>query len=103
MPNNYFPELRSKAVFAPEGPRPQFLTDTPQFKALVAGLEAGQQIPVHPAEAALYYFLEGEGLITVDDETFDVKPGAAVIAPSGAKRSIIAKTRVIFLGVKGAQ
>ncbi|MCC7511980.1 MAG: hypothetical protein IT296_04945, partial [Anaerolineae bacterium] len=75
MPNIYFPDLKSKAVFAPDGPKPQFLFDAPQFKALVVGLEAGQQIPIHPGEAAMYHFLEGEGLMTVDDETFDVKPG----------------------------
>ncbi|OQY82722.1 MAG: hypothetical protein B6D40_08455 [Anaerolineae bacterium UTCFX3] len=101
MPNIYFPDLKSKAVFAPDGPKPQFLFDAPQFKALVVGLEAGQQIPIHPGEAAMYHFLEGEGLMTVDDETFDVKPGVTVIAPGGAKRGVNAKTRIIFLGSKG--
>ena len=101
MPGNYFPEPKSKAVFASDGPKPQFLIDTPQFKALVVGLNAGQQIPVHPGEAAMYHFLEGEGLMTVDDETFDIKPGVTVITPSGAKRGMNAKTRVTFLGSKG--
>jgi len=49
----------------------------------------------------MYHFLEGEGLMTVDDETFDVKPGVTVIAPGGAKRGVNAKTRIIFLGSKG--
>lgn len=103
MPNNYFPELKSKAIFASDGPKPQFLVDTPQFKAPVVGLNAGQQIPVHPGEAAMYHFLEGEGLMIVDDETFDIKPGVTVITPSGAKCGMNAKTRVIFLGSKGEQ
>lgn len=102
MPNIYFSDTKSKAVFASDGPKPQFLIDTPQFKVLVAGLEAGQQIPIHPAEAAMYHFLEGEGLMTVDEETFAVKPGVTIIAPGGAKRGINAKTRIIFLGSKGA-
>ena len=102
MPDIYFSEIKSKAVFASDGPKPQFLLDTPQFKVLVVGLEAGGQIPVHPGEAAMYHFLEGEGLMTVDEETFDIKPGVTVIAPSGAKRGMNAKTRVIFLGSKGA-
>mgnify|MGYP000853102362 CR=1 FL=1 len=101
MPNNYFADTKSKAVFAADGPKPQFLFETPNFKALVVGLNAGQQIPVHPGEAAMYHFLEGEGLMTVDDETFDIKPGVTVITPSGAKRGMNAKTRVIFLGSKG--
>jgi len=103
MSNNFFSDLKSKAVFASDGPKPQFLIDTPQFKALVVGLQAGQQLPVHPGESAMYHFLEGEGLMTVDDETFDIKPGVTIIAPSGAKRGMNAKTRVIFLGSKGEQ
>ncbi len=103
MSNNYFPDLKSKAVFASDGPKPQFLIDIPQFKALVVGLNAGQQIPVHPGEAAMYYFIEGEGLMTVDNETFEIKPGVTVIASSGAKRGMNAKTSMIFLGSKGEQ
>lgn len=103
MSNNYFPDPKSKAVFAADGPKPQFLIDTPQFKALVVGLNAGQQIPVHPGEAAMYHFLEGEGLMTVDEETFAVKPGVTVITPSGAKRGMNARTRLVFLGSKGEQ
>ena len=102
MSKFYFPDTKSKAIFATNGPKPQFLIDTPQFKALVVGLEAGGQIPLHPGEAAAYHFLEGEGLMTVDDETFEVKPGATVVAPGGARRGINAKTRLVFLGAKGA-
>jgi quercetin dioxygenase-like cupin family protein len=99
----YFADTKSKAVFAAEGPKPQFLIDTPQFKVLVVGLEAGGQIPVHPGEAAMYHFLEGEGLMTVDEETFVIKPGVTVITPCGAKRGMNAKTRLVFLGSKGEQ
>ncbi len=97
----YFTEVKAKAVFSTEGPKPQFLINTPQFKALVVGLEAGGQIPVHPGEAAMYHFLEGDGLMTVGEETFAIKPGVTVVAPSGAKRGMNAKTRVVFLGSKG--
>ncbi|MBN1669280.1 MAG: hypothetical protein JW862_19460, partial [Anaerolineales bacterium] len=55
----YFAETKIKAVFASDGPKPQFLFDTPAFKTLVVGLEPGQQIPLHPGEAAMYHFLEG--------------------------------------------
>ena len=98
---NYFVDTKSMAVFAADGPKPQFLIDTPEFKALVVGLEPGGQIPVHTGEAAMYHFLEGEGLMTVDEEIFAIKPGVTVITPSGAKRGMNAKTRVVFLGSKG--
>ena len=97
----YFTDTKAKAVFAADGPKPQFLIDTPNFKALVVGLEAGGQIPAHPGEAAMYHFLEGTGLMTVGDEAFEIKPGVTVVVPSGVKRGMNAKTRVVFLGSKG--
>jgi len=97
----YFTDVKAKAVFAADGPKPQFLINAPNFKALVAGLEAGGQIPAHSGGAALYHFLEGEGLMTVGDEAFEIKPGVTVVAPSGSKRGMNAKTRVIFIGSKG--
>ncbi len=97
----YFTDTKQKAVFSSEGPKPQFLIDTPKFKALVVGLEAGGQIPVHPGEAAMYHFLEGTGLMTVGEEAFEIKQGVTVVVPSGMKRGMNAKTRVVFLGSKG--
>ncbi len=102
-PQTYFADTRSVAVFAADGPKPQFLLDTPQFKVLVVGLEAGAQIPVHPAETAMYHFLEGEGLMTIGEETFGVKPGVTVVVPGGEKRGMNAKTRLVFLASKGAE
>ncbi|MCX6057996.1 MAG: cupin domain-containing protein [Chloroflexi bacterium] len=99
----YFSDTKTKAVFSSEGPKPQFLIDTPKFKALVVGLEAGGQIPAHPGESAMYHFLEGTGLMTVGDEAFEIKPGVTIVVPSGVKRGMNAKTRVIFLGSKGEQ
>lgn len=97
----YTMKTKNLAVFSNEGPKPHFLIDEPGFKTLVAGLEAGQQIPLHPAEPAMYHFLEGTGLMTVGDETFAVQPGVTVIAPGGVPRGMNAKTRLIFLGAKG--
>ena len=97
----YFPDTKANAVFAADGPKPQFLLDMPKFKVLVVGLEAGAQIPLHPDEAAMYHVLEGEGLMTIGDETFAIKPGVTVIAPKGAPRGVNAKTRLVFLGSKG--
>ena len=97
----YVSETKARAVFAADGAKPQFLLDTPQFKVLVVGLEAGQQIPLHPGEPAMYHFLVGEGLMTVGDETFAIKSGVTVVVPAGASRGMNAKTRVVFLGSKG--
>ena len=100
IPEIYFADTKSKAVFAADGPKPNFLVALPGFKALVAGLEAGQQIPLHPDKPAIYHFLEGDGLMTVGDETYAVHPGVTVFTPAGAPRGMNARTRLIFLGVK---
>ena len=97
----YFSDTKARAVFTVEGPQPQFLIDTPAFKALVVGLEAGQQVPIHADKAAMYHFLEGSGLMTVGEETFAIQPGVTVITPAGAPRGMNARTRVIFLASKG--
>jgi mannose-6-phosphate isomerase-like protein (cupin superfamily) len=102
IPEIYFADIKTRAVFAVDGPQPQFLVDTPEFKTVVVGLEAGQQIPLHPDVAAVYYFLEGSGLMTVGDETFAIQPGVTILTPAGAMRGMNAKTRIIFLGAKGA-
>ncbi len=97
----YFADTKSKAVFAADGPQPQFLFETPHFKALVVGLEAGSRIPAHPDRAAMYHFLEGTGLMIVGNEMFEIKPGATVLVPDGEKRGVNARTRVVFLASKG--
>lgn len=93
--------VKDRAVFAADGPKPQVLIASATFKAMVIGLEAGQQIPVHPEQAALYHFLEGDGLMTVAGETYRIGPGVTLAVPDGAARGINARTRVIFLASKG--
>jgi len=97
----FFADVKASAVFGTTGPQPQFLLDTPQFKAVVVGLAAGQKIPPHPEGPAMYHFLEGEGFMTVGEEAFPVQPGVTVLAPAGVPRGIQAKTKLILLGARG--
>jgi quercetin dioxygenase-like cupin family protein len=100
IPAIFFPAVHELAVFDGDGPRPQFLLDTATLKVIVAGLEPGQQIPAHPESLAVYHFLAGEGVMTVDDEALAVAAGATVIAPAGAARGMRATSRLTFLAVK---
>ncbi len=100
MPSIFYTDTKAQATFGETGPQPQFLLDSEPFKVLVAGLEAGQQIPVHPESASMYHFLEGTGTMTIDDRQFEVQPGATVIALDGAKRGMQADSRLIFLAAK---
>ena len=100
MPVLFFPSVVEQVVFDSAGPRPQFLVDSEKLKVVVAGLEPGQQIPAHPEALAVYHFLAGEGVMTVNGEEFVVTAGATVIAPPGAARGMHAGSRLIFLAAK---
>lgn len=102
IPAIFFSAVHELAVFDDDGPRPQFLLDTEKLKVIVAGLEPGQQIPAHPESLAVYHFLAGEGVMTVDDEELAVTAGATVIAPAGAARGMRAGSRLTFLAVKAS-
>lgn len=96
----YYPAVEEHALFDGGSPRPQILVDSDAMKVLIVGLEAGQRIPAHPEGLAIYYFLTGEGAMTVDDEIFTVAPGVAVITPAGSARGVSATSRLVFLAAK---
>ncbi len=85
-------------TFGDQGPSPTTLIETPRLKVVLVGLRADQAIPIHPSPEALYHFLQGSGTMTVDGQTFEVQPGATIIAPSGSKRGITAVTDIVFIG-----
>jgi mannose-6-phosphate isomerase-like protein (cupin superfamily) len=78
------------------------LLETDQIKVVVAGLEAGRKIPLHPESQGVYHFLEGTGWMIVDGERLPVGPGATVLVPPGSTRGIEAETRLAFLAVRVA-
>ena len=100
MPTICYPAVAELAVFDGDGLRPQFLLDTEKLKVIVAGLEPGQQIPAHAETLAVYHFLAGEGIMTVDDEELAVTAGSTVITPAGARRGMRATSRLTFLAAK---
>lgn len=95
-----YPDWKEKIIYSNDGPKPQVLEETDKLKVILSGLAEGQKVPVHPAELGMYYFLEGTGWMTVDEERFAVQPGAIVIVPSGAKRGIEAETQLAFLAAR---
>lgn len=100
MAFKYYPDVKGKAIFSPEGPQPQTLYTEGQLKIVTAGLEAGQKIPIHPEGLAVYIFLEGKGWMVVDGERLPVGPGASIITLAGAQRGIEAESRLIFMAAR---
>jgi quercetin dioxygenase-like cupin family protein len=94
---------REKVVFSTEGPQPQSLVATSKLKSVLVGLEPGQNVPVHPAPAAVYHFLDGSGWMLVDGERLPVQAGATIVVPEGALRGVEADTRLSFLGTHSGE
>jgi len=96
------PDWQSKVLFSTEGPQPQPLYADDQLKVVLAGLEPGQAIPQHPEGRSMYHFLEGNGVMFVDDEEVEVGPGATLVMPAGSVRGLQARTRLVFLAARVA-
>jgi len=76
---------------------------TDHLKAQVMRLEAGAQIPPCKMDNdVLFYFISGEGTITVDNDKLEVMAGDCVVVPHQAEsRSILAKSVMEILAVQG--
>ena len=98
----FLADWRTAVAHSAEGPQPQFIGDGPNLKVILAGLEQGQRLPPHPESQAVYHFLEGAGTMTVDGESFAVKPGSTVITPAGSIRGLVAESLLSFLAIKPA-
>lgn len=92
-----FTDTEAQAVFRATGPQPQFLLDSEHFKVFLVGLQAGQQLPAQAEALALYHFLEGQGTMTVDEQTYPIVAGTTLIALPGASRGMSAETQLVFL------
>ena len=90
-------DAQAEAIFTETGPQPNILWEDQKLKVIVAGLKPGQQIPVHPEALSVYYFLSGNGVMTVDDEPLAVQQGSMVILPQGARRGLVAETELVFV------
>ena len=96
----YIPDWRERIHFSSNGPQPQSLVERDQVKVIVAGLQAGQSIPPHPEGLAIYYFLEGTGWMTLDDEKFRLSPGVIIITEESAVRGMQAETELSFMAMR---
>jgi quercetin dioxygenase-like cupin family protein len=90
--SNQNPEMVMENGLAPTRTAP---SGNVRVKALAEGKNAyfgmmsvapGATVPEHTDDAEEYlYVLEGTGQITINDNTYDVKPGTAAYIPTGAK------------------
>jgi quercetin dioxygenase-like cupin family protein len=100
MPPIYYADARLQAQYTPEGPQPSYILDGDQAKVVVAGLEPGQRIPVHPEALAAYIILEGTGTMQVGDELYPIGPGSLIVVPAGVRRGMVVETRLSFVAAR---
>lgn len=53
----------------------------------------------HKRATELYYVLEGEGVITLDDEPHALRPGSMVHIPPGVVHATRGRMRVLVIGI----
>ncbi len=86
--------------FGDEGPNPQTVVENDRVRVIIGGLKPGQRIPVHPEAGAVYHFLEGQGVMTVDGVDYPVQQGTVIAVDKDAQRGMLAETRLVFLAVR---
>ncbi len=99
----YYPDWRDQMDYVNGAVKSETIVEKGAFKSLLARLDAGAKIPVHPEGLGVYYFLEGRGWIIVDGERFAVGPGSVVVTPAGVSRGVEAETRLAFLASRLAE
>lgn len=87
-------------TYSDERPSPQTMIENDRVRVIIAGLKPGQRIPAHPEAAAVYHFLEGKGVMTVDGAQFAVQQGTVIVMKGGAQRGLLAETQLIFMAVR---
>ncbi len=100
MENVFESNWSSQLSFNDEGPAPKTLFEDATTRVILGALKAGQIIPVHPEEKAVYQFVEGKGVMTVNNKDIAVSQGSVVVVPAGALRGLKAESQLVFLAVR---
>jgi len=77
------------------------LLDTSQVRTLLLNLNSGQSSPLcKMSMPVLYYIIEGEGELIVENEQYNLRAGSMAIVPSEINRLISAATPMRVLGIQ---
>ena len=77
------------------------LIGTNKIRSLLVNLETGQSLsPCQMSCPVLYYVIEGQGVLHVENEQANLKTGSLVVVPADAVRSIAAREHFRALAVQ---
>ncbi|QGA69135.1 DUF2249 domain-containing protein [Sulfolobus sp. E11-6] len=64
-----------------------------EYGVILVFFKPGQYIPIHaPDSDLIFYVLQGQGKVSVDNKEYEVREGSIVIIPRGIKRGVKADT-----------
>ncbi|QGA54073.1 DUF2249 domain-containing protein [Sulfolobus sp. E5-1-F] len=64
-----------------------------EYGVILVFFKPGQYIPIHaPDSDLIFYVLQGQGKVSVDNKEYEVREGSIVIVPRGIKRGVKADT-----------
>jgi quercetin dioxygenase-like cupin family protein len=77
------------------------LLNTSQVQTLLLNLNSGQSSPLcKMSVSVLYFVIEGEGELIVEDEHYDLRAGSMAIVPSETNRIISAAAPMRVVGIQ---
>lgn len=89
-----------EAVFSPDRYLTKLLSDSPEMRVVVFGLEAGQEVHPHTAPVrVMMLVLEGKGTFGTGQGQEPAYPGAFVICEPNEPHSLKAEEKTIMLAV----
>jgi len=95
-------DIKELVNFSRVEPKKMIFYDKGNIKAQIMCLQSGQLIPPCKMQNdVLFYVIEGEGEIVVDNKKEALTTGISIVVPKSAKsRSISAKSNLIILAVQ---
>jgi quercetin dioxygenase-like cupin family protein len=91
-------DVNDKVGFSDEF-APRILRAGADYKVPLICLNAGQKIPPHPSGTGVFYIISGAGVMTVGDETEEVKAGSMIFVKKGETRGIEATEQLTAFAV----
>ena len=94
-------DVVSLGNFSAEGPVKTNVLMSEKFNIVLVCLETNQEIPPHPEPYGVFFLvLEGEGVFTSRDGSFELGRGSAIFMEEDEIRGISCLDRMIVLGVQ---
>ncbi|MDQ2949432.1 MAG: cupin domain-containing protein [Acidobacteriota bacterium] len=94
----FIPDLRQALPISDKGMVSRVLQDDDRVKVVLYGFAAGHQMKLHAAPVpAMLYFVEGEAMLTLGEETMPIGTGAFAHMPANLKHAIVANTPTLML------